>query len=287
MTSTDRLDSVWFSRQEAVLVLGVALIAFVSLTIAGSRGSWLYPSIYFGAMVLAFIIGAIVTDLRPIWLGAAIAVALGTVGLVLFPENFSSPNVLACGIVLTLVAASVYQIWWFIPFGLAGLFATQSRTAWLGIAAAAFAALWNRSRIIAVWVLIAALVFGATIKNDLDASFLSRIGIWQDTINHMTPFGHGFGSFFEEYSRFAVRTNMFQLAPAAYNDFLQIVFELGFGSVLAVAFAVACLDRARGPQTLILIAYAAMSLTFFPLYIPIIGHLVALTLGHLAFQRRL
>lgn len=287
MISEDRLSSVWLSRQEAVLLLGLATIAYVGLSIMGSRTPPLYPAIYFTALVFAFILGAVLTDLRYLWLGVAMVVATTITTMLIWPGSFSSPNVIATGIVLTFAAAVTYHIWWFIPFGLIGLFLTQSRTAWLGIAAVAIAALWSRSRIVAIWLALILLAFGSGIKNDLDASFLSRIGIWQDTINHMTLMGHGFGSFADQYSNFAVRTNMFQLAPAAYNDFLQIIFELGLGSVLVFFFIALCLDQARGSGTLILVAYAAMSLTFFPLYIPIVGHLVALTLGHMAFQRRL
>ena len=108
-----------------------------------------------------------------------------------------------------------------------------------------------------------------------------RLGIWQDTINHLTFFGSGWGSFQSAYEGFAVKTNMTLLiAPHAYNDALELMFDLGIGSILAWWLVALSWEGRNWPDRLVCLTFFVCGLTYFPLWI--VGPFFTLTLGHLS-----
>jgi hypothetical protein len=72
----------------------------------------------------------------------------------------------------------------------------------------------------------------------------------------------------------------------AYNDPLQLLYELGAGALLLFAVVILALE-APCAERLILLCFLEQSLFFFPLALPISAFFAAVTLGFLARQRDL
>ncbi len=247
------------------------------------------------SLVGCYLIGLLVKNHRGIWIAYCLFLVInlalvpsGLWGLDLSWGLFGNKNYFGCALALGFAGAVVYRLW---PFALAtgaGVFYTHSRSALLGLTVVCFALLWRWSRPVAVAALFLATCAAFSTAPGVDSSIYHRIGIWNDTVNNATFFGSGFGSFYEAYYHFPVHKNVFDYmtgvrAAHAYNDFIELTFELGIGACALWAFVALTLER-PAPARLIIFAYFAMALTFFPLWVPLVGQLVALTLGHLARQ---
>lgn len=258
-----------------IAALGLLLMAYASATAT----SWFSLS-QLWSLATAYVVGYLVRDLRTFW-GFIIAV-LGVWFLIsgLLPFELNR-NALGAAFVLALAAGIIYEYWFGAALMAAGVITTQSRTALAAMSMVALVSMWRESKVIAACGALILLVLIFTFSEGRGASIAARLGIWQDTLNHLTIWGHGWGSFPQAYAEFPVRTNMtLELAPAAYNDYLQLLFELGVGSALAWALVLFSLEGER--PKLILLAFATLSMGFFPLYTPIVGHLGMLALGHAA-----
>ncbi len=210
-----------------------------------------------------------------------------TFDTVTFPWGlFGNPNYLGCALALGLAGAVVYRLWLFVPFLIGGVLYTGSRSALLGCATIALVSLWRYSRALAIAAVLLCAVAALAVSSGRDNSLYARIGIWNDTVNNASLHGSGFGSFAAAYSQFPVHVSPTEhmtgvRAAHAYNDFLEIGFEFGLGAItLWMLIGLSLESPAR--DRLILFTYFAMALTFFPLWVPLVGQLVAMTLGHLA-----
>ena len=245
---------------------------------AFAKSPWVLA--HFWLMAGAFVLGWIASDLRWLWLGVVLICCLWP-----FTIGYLNPNYIGVSVVLALAAAVVYGFYWYIPIGLLGVLALGSRGALLGTGVLGFAWLVRKAPFLACAVLIVALSLIYILSADRMNAIADRLGVWQDTINHITFLGSGLGSFSDAYAVFPVRTNMVGiLAPGAYNDYLQLVFELGIGVLPLWALIAISLDSDR--SALIPITFLALGLTYFPLFIPILGQLFALALGHCAARRK-
>ncbi len=278
-----------------ITLFGGAFAAYAGASLAWSPGNNLLAGAMLLSLVGCYLVGRFLEDLRKVWITYCLFLLVNLAMIPFSPMDlnltwglYGNKNLFGCALALGFAGAVVYRLW---PFALAtgaGVFYTHSRSAVLGLAAVGFVLLWRWSRVAAGAAVLLALVSIHSAAPGVDSSIYHRIGIWNDTINNMTLFGSGFGSYFESYFAFAVHRNPTEWmtgmrAAHAYNDFLELTFELGLGACALWAFLFLALER-PAPERLIVFTYFAMSLTFYPLWVPLVGQLLAMTLGHLARQ---
>lgn len=236
---------------------------------------------------------------RRVWLGFASLLSLNTLFMILAwlaPNNpwfwptiglGGNPNYVGCALTVCLAASIVYNFRWFIPIAVIGLILSESRNAIIISSLLGIVLLWRYSKLGVVLIALLATVLVLWQKIDGAAAVGNRLGIWQDAVNHMTFFGHGFASFANEYANWPLRrAEALTLAPHAYNDFLEMVFDLGVGAALFWLAVIAAFERAQAPELIIGLVYVGLGLVFFPLWVPIVGHLFYFTLGRMTNTER-
>lgn len=264
----------------------VALGCGVAFTCYAAASLPMHPqgAILLGALVGSFILGFVLRDLFWIWVAFASFLA-ANLALHLYEDAwgvYGNPNYFGCALAIGLASALVYRLWAFLPVPLVGLWLTQSRGAILGASAALFIWLWPRYKVTAFALAALGLVAILGSSHSEAAGIWQRFGIWQDTLNHLTVFGSGWASFFDAYWDFQTKTNVgFARASHAYNDYLELIFELGIGAIFLWAFVIQVMSNSKSEAKLVIYTYGVMALTFFPLYVWPIGPLVAMTLGNL------
>ena len=220
-----------------------------------------------------------------VWLiGVSVVVTVGAaIALIGLPVN---SNLVGCALALALAASLTYGWWHLALVCVGGLVWFDSRGAALAALVTGLAWAWNCTRWRGVLLFAVAVVAGfaaAFSGAHAPESLLQRLGVWQDMINNMTVFGHGFGSFQAVYAALPLRTNTGGVfVIAGYNDLLQLVFELGIGVIPLVVFVALALEG-EGPW-LVVLAFALAGLTFFPFYFA--APALAFALGQLWKGRR-
>ena len=112
-------------------------------------------------------------------------------------------------------------------------------------------------------------------------AFHERIALWEDTASGLTPFGHGAGSFFMLYPKYALRTDTMSTRPEdPHNDYLGLAFQYGLGATLVFAILGISLVSS-GPSRLVLLAFGLIAFVSFPIRIPIEGLVGMVALGWL------
>lgn len=274
------LDRPWSLALGPVALAGSAFVAYAAATT-----TTLPAFVLLFSLVVSFIIGLFLSSTRWVWFGLAVvvtanlAIALTIDGI---PWGlYGNPNVLGCAIAFALAGAIAYRWLWFIPIAIYGIWLSHSRAAAFGAGVAVVLGLWHWSRYWAFIAFLLVIVAVLAMPGHSIDSLTQRMGIWQDTLNHLTPLGRGWGSFFDAYWAFPIHTNLTLIrANHAYNDVLELIFELGIGAIPLWFVILISLEGAGHREWLIVAAFAALSLTYFPLYIPLVGQLFALTLGH-------
>ncbi|MBZ5616226.1 MAG: hypothetical protein LAO23_19635 [Acidobacteriia bacterium] len=278
----------------------IAFLAYAGASLAWSPGDVPWAAALLLSLALAYGLGLWLRDLYWLWFGYCVVLAANVPIAIAFKAFglsdlsgiqglFGNPNYLACALAMGVAGALSYRLWWYLPFGVVGLLLCQSRGAMLAAGVVGMLALWSRFRATAMIVgllSIYALLHFTETKSGYEASaVLQRLGIWQDTMNHFTIFGRGFGSFSTAYAAWPVHTNMTLILPQhAYNDAVELIFDLGIGAI-PLWFAVAVALEGSGPR-LPLVAFLILSLAFFPFFISPVGQFLALTLGHLTRRER-
>lgn len=275
----------WLSRPE--LYGGVGLL-YATISVFFAKDGEGMDLVFLLTFAVAWAVGR-TSDIKVIWKGYLLFM-LFPIAVLFFDLDanglFGNPNVLACAIAMGIAGAFAFDLLWFIPVGVVGLVATHSRGPILAVGVVALAWLWNWSRVIAICLFLISAVIAWSLSGGRDASLWARLGIWQDTINHLTLFGTGYGSFYDEYFTFSVRTNSYDFARAshAYNDALELVFELGLGAIPIWIMIALCLE---GPGSkFVPLCFAILSLTYFPLSVFPVGQLFFMSLGRLARERQ-
>ena len=273
-------------RPPIEVILGSVLLTYAALSLTWANTDPLYPSLYLASLAIAAWAGYRTLLLRQVWVLAMIAVAINLLSTPwLIYGFFGNPNALGCAVALGLAAALAFRHWWFIPFAAYGLAYTGSRTAMTGAAVACLCSLWRRFPLLALGAVVATIPLVLYVKDDIGNSTFVRLGIWQDTINHLTLPGRGWGAFYQDYIAFYIHTNATLLsANHVYNDGLELLFELGLFAIPAFWLFILALESSP-VHRVILLTYAALSLTFFPLYLPIIGHMVIFTAANALYER--
>lgn len=222
-------------------------------------------------------------------------------------------NYLAGALVLILVPMIVLRRKWLMAMGavcLAGLAISLSKSAILALAVAAVAATWRRSRLAAAGLCLLAAGGFAVYVQALGADEQGRSGLFHqkvasrtilfaNTTAGMTLFGHGAGSYWAIYPKYAnswldasESEYSFEKRPrTAHNDFLTIGFEGGaVGLALYLWFISTVLRRAIVTREdlaawLTFIAYLGLSLTDFPGFLPVSLFAAMLHSGYLSRPR--
>jgi hypothetical protein len=262
-------------------------LIFVIYAVAGS--TTLSATAYFISLVVAFTLGSI-RDYNPrnFWLGyLLLAVLMFLIPLIAAHWLAINPNILGAALAIGFAAALTYEVWLFAAFTGGAVIFTQSRTAIIAAGAALLIWLWREYKFIALLLVISLGALLITSSQGRSTSLYNRLGIWQDTLAHLTFWGSGLGSFASAYVSWPMHTNMLLETPVhAYNDYLELIFELGIGAIPFWLMLILLTDKSDIESNLILLTFGILSLSFFPLYIPIIAHLFAFCLGYLAITRR-
>lgn len=273
-----------------IILAGAAFLLYAGVSLLWSFSPPGLATAWLGSLALCFLIGARLPSTRWVLYGYVWLVAAFLCAQPWLPISVNQ-NAVGCGIVMALAAALLYEIWFFYPIGLLGLWFTQSRGALFAAGVIGALYLWRRFPTVAACMFILSAVAGSLVwqtkveVNVVD-NIAQRFGIWQDTINHLSPFGSGLGSFADAYASWPIHRNMTgTLTAHAYNDFLELVFELGLGTIPLWILIVLCLE-VQAPIRLIAFAFLLCSLTFFPLFVAPLGQLFALILGRLAHERK-
>lgn len=243
------------------------------------------PAPYLGlahilSLAVAFVSGLFVPP-RKAWMAFGLAATLAVLFNLRTPDVLN-PNFLGAVCALGLIGAAAYTLWMVLPLLGVGLLFTQSRGAIVATGLTLFVIFWRAHRTLAYAAALGAILFVATVKGGpIGDSFAGRLGVWQDTLTHLTPLGTGWGGFADAYASWPRHTNAFDLryAPHAYNDFLQVTLELGCGAVLVWAWIAVCLDRCAPHERWVPLCFLLLGLTYFPLWLPGPAQVFAFALG--------
>lgn len=275
--------------------IGAVLLGWAALSL------WWTPSIYDGLdalwklFVLAglFLIGTAQVSLRPVFVGLGIGMAVnagiaiaqwygweGIYTLGVPAGLYINKNSLAEAAALTLIGVIGYRLWWLVPAVLPCIVLTGGRAAMAGLAVAAMAWLWPRSRLAVLTIAGVGLAY--CIGHLGDFSVADRFDIWRDTMAGLTPLGRGVGSFFTVYPENAFYKDLLNSRPAhAHNDFLEMAFDLGPAVILYVALLAVALAAPRPVERAVLLAFTTEACFAFPLHLPVTAAVAALAAGHL------
>lgn len=290
--------------------LGLLLVGWLLLSLSWNDGGQdgfydgIEASFELALAATAFAIASMVKDLRPLFLGAALGIAVNSAfciaqrfgfdmssGLVLVRDQgmvaglFYEKDRLAA--VTALVAIGVIALRmnvWLLLTLMPSLLLTNSRGAYVALAVGVMAANRRAKQLFIVAAILGvSLVVLLPVFHVLGPSDRERLAMWSDTVLALDITGHGLGSFREDFIRFAHAFDFsyWQSRPEhPHNEWLWLVFEGGLpGLGLALCFA-ASLWRAgklyaeRG----ILAGLFVLSLVAMPLHDPatfIVGACVA------------
>lgn len=287
----------------AVMVWRIQLTSTFFIVLAYVAGMALLSPAGFDATLLFmhFLILAVLFctrfDLRQATMGAAIGMAVNSLFMLFqhygytaipmlspMPGLFYNRNIgaEAAGIILALAVA--YRLWWFIP-GILPVLVFGSRAPIIALGVAGGCALWRRSPFQGLMGVLGGLLFVVTVMHDYGGltDMWQRVGVWQDMLPALRPWGHGLGSFIYEFPLYQRHTSALQLRfENAHNDFLQLCFELGLVAVVAAVVILVQLWYApRSPAWYALVVFLVEGCFGFPLYEPVTACLAAVCAGHL------
>ena len=193
---------------------------------------------------------------------------------------FFNPDMLGESAALVSIALYSIRNYGLLVMTLPAVFLSGGRAAILSVVMILVLEGWKRSRVITL--LIALNIVGvAYFDNHKITSFGERWALWQDTASGLTPFGHGAGSFFMLYPKYALRTDTMSTRPEdPHNDYLGLAFQYGLGATLVFAILGIGLVSS-GPSRLVLLAFGLIAFVSFPIRIPIEGLVGMVALGRL------
>jgi hypothetical protein len=278
-------------RMSAAHVAGGVFLAWAAMTMVWNPA----PLDGIGALLTlltlacCFLLGNQLTNLRGVIIGAglgltvssAVSVAqylgfhpVGTYGLV--SGLFVNGNYMAEAAALIVVGAVAERIWWLIPGLLPALFLPDARGA---VVATALSLMVHFRYVKGIWWLygLMSVCLGLYIAAKGYGSIGERLTIWQETLDGVTIFGQGIGSYW----------SFFPAYEYAHNEFLHVAFETGIvGLVLFCTFCVTLagpMDTAR----LVLIALFVESCFASPIHWPTTGFISMVAAGHAVWSRYL
>lgn len=277
---------------------GGAFVLYACASLLWSVGDPIWSLAILASLVASYILGTYLPRPHLLWLAFLCILTLnfGTIPWGLPWGIWGGQNYLGAALAIGLAGAIVYEHFLFVPIMAIGVLWTHSRGAILAVGGIFLISLWRWSKSVAIGLVLLSCVVAISVSIDRgnSISFWARMGIWQDTIEHLTLFGSGWGSFADAYASWPVHRNSMGtypltqeypvLASHPYNDFLEMIFELGIGAVVLWIF-LACTLSTDSSAKLIVWTFFILALTHFPLHILPLGQLLALTFGSMS-QRR-
>lgn len=242
---------------------------------------------FFALFVASFGIGWLMHDwCEELWLclGAALVASTALTYPFLQWGLFGNPNAIGCAFALCFAACVTYRCWFLLPFQALGVLWSGSRGAIAVSGAVILAKLFNTHRATAMLLASGAVLF-ILLDHRGSGSFFHRLGVWQDTINSMTLWGHGLGNYLGWYTSLPVQRNLAGFATHAYNDFLELLWTFGIGVAPLWLFLLWSLG-APTRERLILLTFLGLGLSFFPLFLWPLALPFAFTLGAQAHARQ-
>lgn len=272
---------------------GILFLAYAVLSL------WWCPYLDDGIMSLwqlliiagVFRLGTIIDDLRPIFKGLAIGLAISSTisianDLGWWPGPFlhigSAPSGLLFNPVvagetaaLVIVALVSENLWAYVPGVVPLLILSQSRGALVALIIPLVCFITDR-----MWY---AIVFGlGLLVLFLMLAFPSddlRLAIWHGTFNDLTFFGHGSGAFANLY----INTPTGIVHPEyAHNEILDLVYTYGMGTIPLFCLTTSLLfDLQHTRLWYVYVAFLTTCLYSFPLHVPTLSFIGALVAGRL------
>lgn len=286
-----------FPRLGAMHWCGLSFLGYASASLLWSvEPNW--PALSWLMLLTSFTIcGWIVTSMHWLYLGVIVYMTLNVA--IAFTQYLKwdwvdyatqypaglliNSNWLACAIAMAMVAALCIRHYWFLPIGAFGIYLTHSRGAIVSVGTAGLLYLWPRAKVSAFVVGVFAIILAIELSSGRSDSLAQRMGIWQGALTHLTLFGSGLGTFGDTYMALPMKINMTMMSTEhAYNDFLELLFELGLGAIPFWLMFILAMESELETERLILVSYIILALTYFPIFTPIAGPLAAIVLGHLS-----
>ena len=269
--------------------LGLVFLGWTMLTLLWAPnyrtsvlGLW-----YVAIWALSYRLGTQTESLVPLWKGLALGLTLSTVVAIgqALGFNYVETNSnewagllfnstvagLACAIVLIALCAN--RLWLYIPGPAIGLALAGSRGAYfvLGLTALLRLAGWR-------WTLGCLFLGAAAFTDWLAPSDSWRLTIWGHALRNMSFLGWGpfaFNDIYYIFGRSIIHPEYI------HNDYLQLWFEFGPGSLALFALGWLALGQDRSPNWYPAVAIAICATFYFPLYCPLLAFMACVLAGNL------
>lgn len=250
-------------------------------------------------LACTFHIGANIKNLEPIIKG--LSFGLGVSAILAIAQKFGfnnwiysvndkptglfvNPNIFSEISAILFVSIIILKLWWWLPVTLPGLILVQSRAALLGIAVGMFIYIWRLNKYLSIVGLILSGFIALFLywNNFNIVSIQERFAMWMDTIQGFKLFGNGIGSYETLFPLYATHINTEAARPKyAHNDILQLFFELGIGSSLAL-MVIINVFKTKKNELSILFTIFTISLFTYPLHTPASAFLAFLVAGYVS-----
>lgn len=255
------LGFAWFAMPRSPwtmsAAIGLALLGWLLASLSWSAGALdgVDTTLKLGLAVIAFAVGLHVADLRPLFVGAAVGLAISSAVAVAqafgwhgipsiddAPAGlFANRGRLGSAAALVIVGLIALRVWSLplIAAVLPGLVLANNRAALLGAGIGfCFIAAPRPVRMIRL-AYLAAFAVGLLALRGIDTSASERLWIWRDTLSGLTFWGHGLGSFRELYPTYLdafAQSWALTRAPTRpehpHNELLWLLFEGGIPAIL-------------------------------------------------------
>ena len=200
---------------------------------------------------------------------------------------FINPDFLGEICIVVLIGLVAYRLYWTTMLVLPGLILSQSRTAMVAAAICVLAYVVPRAKwksFLAIPLLIAIVYAISPYKWHVLTTGGGRLDLWIDTVQGLSFWGHGVGSFYTTFIKYATHVDTFHYQPdTAHNDYLQFIFEFGFPAALVMAATLSVVWwQAFEPERLVLLAFAVIAMFAFPLHNPATAAVFGIVAGYAA-----
>lgn len=281
--------------------VGLAFLAWACLSLSwtydwydGGWGLWILAII-----ALSFWLGSALPSLRSIYIGLALGLTVSSIFSIAeffdwqgvataYPHCHGNPaiewrtcwkvaglyhNPMLHGelLAITLVALLSERLWLLVPGLLPGFILAGSRGAIVALVMGGTAVLVRKP----LAILTLGGIFALAFATYLGPSDSDRFAIWRIALQGMTWLGYGPGSF----SGVATAT----MHPEhVHNDYLQLAFEYGSGSLLLLFLYACAILQTNAKEWPVFLTFSILALFSFPLYVPMLAFLGAASTGRLA-----
>ena len=251
-----------------------------------------------------FVLGGRLYTMRPVYIGMGLGLWVSSAVIIIqrffdpfivWPGTASAPSGIFINAdtaaeiaALVMVGAFVHRIYWLIPGLLPAVILCKGRSVWVAVGAVAILWTWRRSKPAAIGII--ALGIGLAMTSYFVGfklgSTLQRIEIYVDTLQGMTFWGHGLGSFRPIFPYYATHIDTFHLIiENAHSDLLEYWFDLGPGALLLFGVFAIALSKTEAIDHLVLVCFTIEATLGFPSHLPATAFLAACVAGFLCKGR--